>query len=75
MLTDVDGVEKKISVKTAIILMVLTFEAAAIYFRFQHNEQRIDKIEELHTQDINHLKEQMAYERERVDRKFKRFEQ
>lgn len=74
MLTDVDGTEKRITIKTAIILMVLAFEAAAIYYRFERVESTQRQIQALHEQDIKHLQEQMSYERERVDRKFKRIE-
>lgn len=71
---DADGTEKKISVKNAIILILLALEAAAIYHRFETNEQDLKSLKELHSQEIQQLKEKIDYERERVDRKFKQFQ-
>lgn len=70
---------KRVSLRLMLFILVLVafavYEGAYIYFRFERAENRLEKQEELHLQDINHLKEQMEYERERIDRKFKRLEE
>ena len=80
-----DGLESKISVKNALILAFVAVEIYAIVTRFETDEKALTDfkkevgkefalIKELHEQDIAHLKEQLIYERERNERKFKRLE-
>lgn len=73
-----DFAGKTVSLRLTLLLLAFTalavYEGAYIYFRFEKVESRLEKQLELHAQDVNHLKEQLAYERDRIDRKFKRFE-
>lgn len=59
---------KKVSLRLTLFLIVFTavsvFAVAEVYFQFQDVRK-----------DIKVLKERIEYERERVDRKFKNFEQ
>lgn len=69
---------KVISLRLAFLLILLTglitFTGAEIYFQFQYVKAQQANHFEIHQQDIKYLKEQIEYERDRVDRKFKRLE-
>lgn len=69
---------KKVSLRLMLFILALVafavYEGSYIYFRFERLEAAVEKNAELHTQDVEHIKEQMEYERERIDRKFKRLE-
>lgn len=73
---DLDG--KRVSLRLTLLLILITafavYEGAYIYFRFEKVEANQRLIQELHKQDMEHIKAQQEYERERVDRKFKRLE-
>lgn len=69
---------KRVSLRLMLFILALVafavYEGSYIYFRFERLEARFEKQAELHSQDVEHIKEQMQYERERIDRKFKRIE-
>ncbi len=75
LLLNADGNERQISIKNAIIMCIIAVEIYAIYKRFEDVEQEHAQQVKIHAKDIEHLKDQMAYERERIDRKFQRLEQ
>jgi hypothetical protein len=77
---DVDDFKGKfVSLKLVILLIALTaiatWTGAEIYFHFRLMEKDLVAQQALHLKDVTHMEEMISYERDRIDRKFKRLEE